>query len=460
MSLTKVSYSMIQGAVANVLDFGADPTGNDDSTAAIQAAVDSLTNGTVYFPVGTYSINAPIEIDGATKNSINFVGTGLGSEITYDGSTTDDVMFYYYDGGNSSFVLIENLLFRNNFRTNDTTQNGIVAWRIGKKDPAALDGGGGTCNVTFRKNQILYCDYGLQIWAESDQTTIEDNYFFVWNDYAVWCGTNPLSVSGTGSASVRVQKNHMIGGQNGSWAVKLKGANCSVVDNVIQNATAGNGIWVYDSSAFRISTNYTESTNATCFILVEQSFIGYIGENQIGAYPAAHIIDIDATSSDINIGANFYATSGGYPANLIRVNAAATGVNIIGKQLQTVAGGGGISGPINFQVDGSGNATALDTVRGKYVNSDLNLNNIAGSSTATLFTVEAGSAYLVSATQGAESYSETAIVTVPEGATTAIVTSIYKTNANLTLSASGLNIQAYNGIGATRTVHFAYIRIL
>ena len=39
MSLTKVSYAMINGAPVNVLDFGADPTGTTDSYAAIQAAI-------------------------------------------------------------------------------------------------------------------------------------------------------------------------------------------------------------------------------------------------------------------------------------------------------------------------------------------------------------------------------------------------------------------------------------
>jgi hypothetical protein len=54
MSLTKVSYSMIKGAAANVLDYGADPTGVADSTAAIQAAIN--TGQTVWIPIGTYSI--------------------------------------------------------------------------------------------------------------------------------------------------------------------------------------------------------------------------------------------------------------------------------------------------------------------------------------------------------------------------------------------------------------------
>ena len=70
MSLTKVSYSMIQGAPINVLDYGADPTGSTNSTAAIEAAIAysvstvvydnnrqmswAGTQSPVYFPPGTY----------------------------------------------------------------------------------------------------------------------------------------------------------------------------------------------------------------------------------------------------------------------------------------------------------------------------------------------------------------------------------------------------------------------
>ena len=58
MSLTKVSYSMIQGGCANVLDYGADPTGTTDSTTAIQAAVNA--SGSIYIPSGTYLVSANI----------------------------------------------------------------------------------------------------------------------------------------------------------------------------------------------------------------------------------------------------------------------------------------------------------------------------------------------------------------------------------------------------------------
>lgn len=64
MSLTKVSYSMINGDPLNVLDFGADPTGVADSAAAIQAAHAAAVArdfSAVCFPPGIYQVNTGLE---------------------------------------------------------------------------------------------------------------------------------------------------------------------------------------------------------------------------------------------------------------------------------------------------------------------------------------------------------------------------------------------------------------
>ena len=66
MSLTKATYSMIQGAAYNVLDFGADPTGVASSAAAFNAAV--ANGGSVYVPTGTYNLDSKVtfSVDGTT----------------------------------------------------------------------------------------------------------------------------------------------------------------------------------------------------------------------------------------------------------------------------------------------------------------------------------------------------------------------------------------------------------
>jgi hypothetical protein len=89
MSLTKVSYAMINGEYVNVLDFGADPTGVADSTTAIQAAIDSVPGGTVYVPAGTYKTSATLN---CTTIGASIVGDSAGVSIISATHTTGAVI--------------------------------------------------------------------------------------------------------------------------------------------------------------------------------------------------------------------------------------------------------------------------------------------------------------------------------------------------------------------------------
>ncbi len=64
MALTKATYSMISGALFNVLDYGADPTGVADSTTALQNAI---TAGATFIPAGTYRVTSPIILPSNAK---------------------------------------------------------------------------------------------------------------------------------------------------------------------------------------------------------------------------------------------------------------------------------------------------------------------------------------------------------------------------------------------------------
>lgn len=92
MSLTKATYSMIDGAVVNVLDFGAKGDGVTNDTAAIQAAIDSVTTdfnvgegATVFFPKAAssyYIITSTIEV----PPGIILLGEGTFNANTASGS--------------------------------------------------------------------------------------------------------------------------------------------------------------------------------------------------------------------------------------------------------------------------------------------------------------------------------------------------------------------------------------
>ena len=65
MSLTKVSYSMINGSPANVLDYGAVGDGVTDSTSAIQAALNAASATTfreVLLPAGNFIVSSTLTI--------------------------------------------------------------------------------------------------------------------------------------------------------------------------------------------------------------------------------------------------------------------------------------------------------------------------------------------------------------------------------------------------------------
>lgn len=87
MALTKVTYSMIEGAVVNVLDYGAVGDGSTDDTAAIQAAIDAIeattTRSSLYLPSGIYKTTAKLEI---STRFMQIIGDGMGRAV---GSTTN-----------------------------------------------------------------------------------------------------------------------------------------------------------------------------------------------------------------------------------------------------------------------------------------------------------------------------------------------------------------------------------
>lgn len=74
MSLTKASYSMISGAPANILDYGAVGDGTTDDTSAIQAALAASSH--VIVPIGTYLISSTVVVRPGCK--LEFQG-GIGN---------------------------------------------------------------------------------------------------------------------------------------------------------------------------------------------------------------------------------------------------------------------------------------------------------------------------------------------------------------------------------------------
>jgi len=72
-AVERILQSKLEDTVS-VVDFGADPTGLTDSTAAIQAAINASPNGgTIKIPVGNYLLTSPLNIN---KPGLMFIGSG------------------------------------------------------------------------------------------------------------------------------------------------------------------------------------------------------------------------------------------------------------------------------------------------------------------------------------------------------------------------------------------------
>jgi hypothetical protein len=104
MALTKATFSMINGATANVLDYGASPTATAAANAAAFTA--AIASGkTVFVPNGEYTIN-PITI----LNGTNIVGESKSGAILKPQGANSFIVWNYDTNGN---VVLRNFLLSN-----------------------------------------------------------------------------------------------------------------------------------------------------------------------------------------------------------------------------------------------------------------------------------------------------------------------------------------------------------
>lgn len=103
MSLTKVSYSMINGEIANILDYGADRTGVTLCNSALDAA--KAVCNTVYFPPGIY------RIENYNLEDLRIIGAGgTGANYGIDTTTIQGSGDIFVDANNFA---LSNLTIKN-----------------------------------------------------------------------------------------------------------------------------------------------------------------------------------------------------------------------------------------------------------------------------------------------------------------------------------------------------------
>lgn len=148
MALTKVSYSMIEGAVFNVLDYGADPTGVADSQPAIQAAVDEAVSApyiapyaapykTVFIPAGYYKMGAPLVIPAEPGGAMcAIVGEGNSFHCPNLIQAHAGHMIVLGDSSQAASPRIENIVIQGDKTNYPGNYHGIVQTTVGPASTA------------------------------------------------------------------------------------------------------------------------------------------------------------------------------------------------------------------------------------------------------------------------------------------------------------------------------------
>ena len=207
MALTKVSYSMIQGAVANILDYGASPSASGAANAtAIQAAIDSGASS-VFIPGGSYNVSSTITIankngfmlQGAAESStsLNWTGTAAGTLMTLRGSMFCAIHNLWLNGNNSAGVCLY-MPGYNADAVSDTfvnTQHDIARCRIGSAVAGSIGVQLGTTTGSQLDNISFYKCF-FENSGKNVTVTNQVSLNFTFND-CVFAGYNvtPTTVS-------------------------------------------------------------------------------------------------------------------------------------------------------------------------------------------------------------------------------------------------------------------------
>lgn len=243
MTLTKVSYSMINGEVLNVLDFGAKGDGVTDDTSAIQSALNA--GFSVFVPEGTYLISAPLRLN----QYQNLIGASRYKSIIKTTTALNPAMITHPVGNHAGDIIIRELYLDNAGGTAcihcaDSSYgiNGAIYNVKMKGKPCVLGNGAGL----FPTVNFYNCDFAPY---DSTSRLIDLQGGSSWNGFTV-----ENSIFRCADGAVGIYMKH--GG--GSGAI-LQGI--TIVGNIFETHNAG-AIEMYSPWVANISNNYFDDADA------------------------------------------------------------------------------------------------------------------------------------------------------------------------------------------------------
>lgn len=259
MSLTKVTYSMISGAPANVLDFGADPTGLTDSQPAIDAALNSGA-GAVYFPDGTYLINDTLDV----PNGVSLFGENMMTTKIVAGTGMADNIKLYLRGNQSVSDLYIDGNFRNQSSANFTLGSAIY-----------IAGEVSATNVVVT-NVFVYDTNGSSIASQGGTDVAVYNFYAEdFQDHGIYFAAN--------TSNIRVDGFNVKSNANAKEIIKVReNSHDHIYTNGLVDGAAGGSSLIYlseDASApqgYNISfSNITANIKNYCVYSASSGGLGF-----------------------------------------------------------------------------------------------------------------------------------------------------------------------------------------
>lgn len=415
MSLTKVTYSMIQGAPVSVIDYGADPTGVADSTAAIAAAyakvISDVSSYSLVFPTGTYKYSVSPNF-GVT--SLNVYGIGQ-VKLNYTG--TDNALIF--DAGLTGYVFDVCFLGEFILDAPATAKNGVFLRSVHHSKIQTRVVG---CGIGYA-GLLTSFSVCTEFWVD-----VTNNGSFGLNQPARGYNLNCRQAAEQTSACIFY--NPIIEGVSANGIELTSAAQCQFIGGTSEGHNSGYGVYVLSSS----------SRNTFHGIDCEGNYNGFIDYGKYNLY-----LDCLFSDSSTNIGTNNTHVGGQYGGITNNGSMSLNGVAYTG-------------------LSGSGKTakTSVYNITGGFFENNLNINSLqnivnsvssgVATTIVTLPSTKSGffNVYAnIPETGNATAYR--AVATVYQDLTASSI--INQTNGSgLTITLSGQNIQVTQTSGSAQNV--------
>tara|TARA_R110000868_G_scaffold7531_4_gene40610 strand:+ start:2371 stop:4017 length:1647 start_codon:yes stop_codon:yes gene_type:complete len=303
MALTKATFAMTAGTVANVLDYGAGKGAADDGPY-IQNAIDAMNaagGGTVYFPAGTYNIQTQL----TPRSDVSYKGEA-GKSILKINSTPGPTYTFNRAFNDITNVTWDGLTFDGSINYPANSQ--VYKQTYANMNSGIRIAGVKAVNITVKNCQFLSLTLGsIDINAPySENISILDNYFYQgsYRETVIKFRAQGITTDAERPSKILIQGNHIqqCGPQQFYDAAKedyvascdgiqLEKCRDSIIANNTVNQTASIGIRVEDSLRVTVSGNVVTEPGADGIVVyknaVDVSVVGNTVKNW-GRIPPAY----------------------------------------------------------------------------------------------------------------------------------------------------------------------------